>query len=349
MIPAMIRRLATILALAGALAAQQPPTAQSFFPTEYQSEFFVDFAKMRAIELWDGLPRPILAALLSGFSENYGFDIEDVDQLRGSMVLPEKRGRQQTVLAMIGKESVRLPTFGDDSPFEVDETEIGGRKVIRARPTWDENDPGTLYYSPRDGFLVTGHDPLVRPAIVGERKGGVPSAEILRHTAQPNLIAFFASHLNAAMREDMPPPVGADWLVEDDPLTFMMYALQATGEDGDEDVSFYGLLQCERGTHGSELIEKKIREGLVTLQNHRQFGAFKQHWEKVQVERDGREVRVRLSLGSPRRAGGALAQILGPMLMLGAVEQEVIVEPAAAPPKAAGGADRGKGKGEQSR
>jgi hypothetical protein len=321
--------LTAILALAPLGAAQDRPSAQSFFPNEYASELLVDFARLRALEVWDGLRTPVLAPLMLGLQQHYGFSCDDVDELRGTFAWPtDGPGDPSWMLVMTGTDRIRLPDlveFGTNA----EDIEIGGR-TVRAVRYFDEREPDRLFWSPANGMLVEGSPQPLAPVLEGKHRGGVRAPELLRHTADPGHLAYFATGLHAAMRRALPEPFG-DWLVEDDPLTFAMVRLRVAGDADDPTLVLEALLQCERGPAGPERLQSKIEGSLKMLQQHPRLGAHKRLWKKISVTREHREVLVALPLGRPRQAAGLLAELLMPLALLLALapaEVEAVAAPA---------------------
>lgn len=329
-----VRCFTAVLLFAPPLLGQSTWTASSFFPNEYRSELRLDLARLRAIEVMEGIESSMLAPMLAGFDQAYGFPLRDVTEIRAAIDLPDGTQKPSAAIFVIsGGETVTMPSLRERAD-QVDELEIGDLMVKRLRPEW-EGGSTTLYAAPRPGLLVQGDEHLLRPTLAGERKGGVPAPELLRHTTGGDNLAYFATYVNEAMRADMPPGT-ADWVLADDPLTFVMVRLHSNGDEDDPQITIEALLQCERGTTGPEHLQKQIEAGLETLQKHRQLGALKQHWKKVVVRRDDRDVRVSLALGRPRQAAGTLVQLCAPLLLAQQVDEAVApvpVAPAAPPPE----------------
>lgn len=320
-----------VAALGTTAVAQQKLGPRSFFPPNYDSEAFVDFDAMREAELWDNIERSPIAGMLFGeFEKQFGFGLADVQRFRAVLVFADEPRRDpKRVFVFEGEDNVLLPA-PDPAPGEVvEKVEIGGHTAVRRGRDF-EGSKRFVYVSPRAGLLVFGNQDLVEPVLEGKRPGGVPSPELLSLTTGTGTLAHVAFTLNDTMRADLPPFMSENWITPDDPFTHMTVRVRQSGsEDDGLEITLEGVLRCENGSKGPELIEKHVLAGLEELQSHRQLGALKRYWKQVEVVRDGRDVRLTLNLGSPRQAAGALPQLLAPMLMPRRVEakgQPVILE-----------------------
>ena len=315
-------------------ATAQQPQARSYFAGEYPTEFVADLERLREIGAWDGLASSLLAPVFAEFENNMGFALDDLREIRGAMQLPERQPqRPHPVIVMTGNSDVVLPSFEPTPGRRVESVEAGEQQLLRVRSAWRDDDPGTLYLSPKPGVLVFGPPANVSAIADGSHKAGVPTPEVLRHTESPGDLAHLATHLNAVMREDVFESM-RDWFTNEDPVTFLLIRLHATGPEDEPTIAFEAMLQCERGTVGPDQLAAAIEKDLAALSTHRQFGALKRFWNKVEVTRDGREVWMRLPLGRPRRAAANLAQLIAPLLMVGSVEASAPVRAVPVPAKA---------------
>jgi hypothetical protein len=69
------------------------------------------------------------------------------------------------------------------------------------------------------------------------------------------------------------------------------------------------------GKGGPQMLQEQVAKGLEFLSKHKQLGAQKRLWSKVESKVDGRDLRLSLSLGRARDASAIFGSLLGPLFM----------------------------------
>lgn len=331
----MIRSLASLVLVLPALA-QAPTDPRAFVPRDYPCEVFVDFVALRQSGLWDHLQRSFVVNLVSSRSDHFGAMLPDLDRVR---VFPETVGgdpatRIGRVLVLEGAEHVRLPAVSEQEHLRADT--LAGHDVRIEDWGWNQTNPD-VWVSPRPGLLVCAGQSFVTPVLEGKATPGVPPPEFLSLTSGRGGLAHLVVQMSPAMLEDMPAELrGMNPAPDDDALSHLMLRVRQVGDGDGITFELQGTLRFARGDVAPAKAAQWLRDQLQLLQQHRQYGALKRLWSKVEVTVDGQDVVARLGLGAARTAAAELGNSLASLVFMtvravetvGAQQAQVIVLPA---------------------
>jgi len=285
---------------------------RSFFPAEYTFEAYADLEAMRDTDLWDLVERSYLAkTAFSRFRKEWGFRIADIRSVRNAGKIladpgdPKGAGREAFVCVFQGSPRLCVPNpaaragwqFLARTAERIGEFDVVREEPARATPAFPVP---RLYLVPRPGCLVTGDDQLIRPVLLGQRRGGVISGELMALTAQRRPLAYVAGSvpLPGTAAFERFRPVDSEWLSEADPLRFYMIRLDYN--EADETCKVVFTARFLHGTQGPRLFEDSVKAGLEPLRGTLGYRVMKSYLDKVRWRSEGRDLRGELSLGGWR-------------------------------------------------
>ncbi|HLQ38633.1 MAG TPA: hypothetical protein VK348_12570 [Planctomycetota bacterium] len=313
-----MRCLAAAVLAAVPLAAQQKLEARTFVPKDYRCEVFVDFTAVKDNGMYDGFRQSLLQPVFGIGERVLGVELAELARIRAYPELPSDDAGPQRhggVAIYEGSDKIVLPPADQMEGYK--QEKVGDLVLLVQDQDWNREDPD-LFVSPKPGLLVYATRHLVQPLLDGKATPGVPSGEFLTLTAGRGNLAYVVMALSKRMLANGPSELSElQWSEDDQPQFLLLRLRQDRAAEGDDmTVVAEAVLRHRTGKDGPAMVEGKLREALAWLKQHPRFGAMKKWWNKVELKVDGRDLQVRLPLGKPRDATGALVTMLAPMLMV---------------------------------
>ena len=331
--------LSLTLLLTASLCAQEAVEPKSFFPENYESEYFIDLAAMRDNEFLDGVERNLLIRpLLKMVEREVLLELEDVDRIRAGQVRTGTPPRTWIVLVFEGTEALSLPDAAGMEHHE--EVEIGKHRALRQKTNprgsmaFDETveegedrrlreipnpEPETmLWVYPRAGTRVLGPAEILTPILEGEQDGGERHPDMRAFPpGTGKTLAHFTEVRAGKSRAEWGDgsPFPDEWWVDDDPIDRWSLRL---AEQADGHVVFTGTLDFAEGGAGLDFVQGELEDGLNEVREDPRYAPLAKHLDGLTIERRDRELVVTLDLGPAREAGKSLGGNLTPYLELGA-------------------------------
>jgi hypothetical protein len=177
---------------------------------------------------------------------------------------------------------------------------------------------------PKPGLLINGNRQVLEAVLAGKGQPGVPDAEFMTLLTGSDLLHVIAL-VGRTQIDEMPPPVKSlPWVDGDLPTCFLLrLRLIAPAKDKDKNSSdapepqvvLEVVVRHAAGKGGAQMLKEQVALGLEFLSKHKQLGAQKRLWSKVESKVDGRDLRLSLSLGRARDASAIFGSLLGPLFM----------------------------------
>jgi hypothetical protein len=354
-----MRPLLTALALAAfalpaaALAQAPSPTpaprtrdARAFVPAVFFGEVFLDMKTLREQEVLDGLSSSLFGPLLKQLAGNFGFDLQELDQVRVYLPKPREPAavytaadgttlnpvQREAVLGVLqGSDKVRLPAkAGEDFAAE----KIAGCDVLLQGARWYGEDPD-VWVSPRPGLLVIGARHDVQPVLEGKGKPGVPPGEFLSLTSGRGIVAHVVAQLAPSELQDILRELPQGTVCDEDPPRFVAVRLrtEAPANAGDDPTFVLeATVRCNQAGKGPAALLAAAQQGIEAGKHHPHLGALKALWSKLEVAVDGCDVVARLPLGRARDAVNSLGMFAAPLWAMRQAEAAAMEARAAAVP-----------------
>jgi hypothetical protein len=309
-----MRTLLVFAAVSAGVVAQDKLGPRSFFPPEYQAEFFVDVAAVRAHGFLGALQRSLVSGALRELEKGANVSLDDLDRVRWALLRtpPADGGHEQRQMVFVAEGKALAPeSYAPEAPYEFgtfERTTVAGHAVHvwTGSDEWQE-----AYVAPRPGFAVRGDRALIESILDGSGKGGAAHPDLLALLSARGVLAQLAMARCGRPAEawfgDVPAP--QHWLVPADPLDGYWFRL--VEQDGV--IELQALARFARDGDGVRRLEAEARAALAAAQKHRRFGAFKKLWNAIELTRDGGDLRARIVMGPPERAAAMLAQTFLPV------------------------------------
>ncbi|MCR9246454.1 MAG: hypothetical protein NXI31_15580 [bacterium] len=342
---------------AAALVSQGVSKAQAYLPADHHNRVFVDLHMMRETGVWDELTVGPMKMMITQGEQAMGVDFETLNRITMVPMATKQtegrrsRGPSQQVVVFEGKGELEMPGFvlNDESYVE---SKIG-EVTVRRKETWGDE----VFFQPSPDVQVFGATALLQSVLEGEKRMGVPCADILSllSSRRKGLLFHAVVHLqDMALNDEIIAGIRGDeqWPEGGEPR-YMSIAISAIGDP--DDPNLQAELVFRHALEGDSVAVTKKRFGSLIEQAKAipQARMLKPVLEKIETAVDQGDLSYRVDLGRGRQAAGTLAMGVLPWLMMGTeveVEEVPAAEAAPAPvpapkPVEPGGAGKGKGKG----
>lgn len=333
-----------ILATLVALPAQQPLTAKSFLPADYDSVASADMKRLRDTGIWEELEHSLLGVAFRQMEKESGFTMDALDRITVVLTHPAAEDRAagsnfRPLYLFEGNASLGWPpTINGNDRYQKEK--IGGFDCF----TTDMGPYSEVMVRPTPSLRIVGHPDLVTPVLNGKPSHGMAKPDLMSLLSGrgDNLAYIVAAIGTKELRHDIQINLiqQTDW-PEDDQPTYLMMRVLATGDADDPHLQIEAVIRHQRGKQGLEISDKAVRALIASQRKEAKVPAMQAVWDKVAVEHSGIDLVARIDLGRARNAIGTLAQLVAPMFVQGAtVSEEIVEEPPPPPPP-----QQPKGKG----
>jgi hypothetical protein len=320
-----MHRSLAVLFCAAAVLAQDKTTAKpkldarQFVPSGYRCECFVDFAALDDCGIWTSVRKSVFGMMLGEVEKQLGFELAELKTLRAypdtTTSVARTEGHVDSTIAIFeGSNNVTLPPHDPNEGTE--EIELAGV------PALVNSRDAASWLLPKPGLLILGHRRHLEAVLAGKGHPGVPDDEFMTLLAGKDLLHVIAL-VDRAQTSEMPEIVQSlPWVDGDLPTCFLLRLRlitpakdKASGDAPEPQVVLEVVVRHATGKSGPAMLQEQVAKGLEFLSKHKQLGAQKRLWSKVESKVDGRDLRLSLSLGRARDASAIFGSLLGPLFM----------------------------------
>jgi len=317
MIRGMIRVSLLSWFCVGSLLAQDALDPRRFMVHDYTNVVAADFLAMRELEVWDELASSALKMVLPMAEKELGFSLDVIDRATMTMALPgagEERGEHQRMLVFESKQELGKP-----QRIESYESHTHGGHVIYAR----HRGSSESFVWPGRGLHVIGNAKVIEQAIDGERKPGLPSADVMSLSAGRGrrIVHLVADLADRSARRTFLEGLFTDseWPADDMP-TFFAGRVTVTGDEDDRHLSLAVTLRHAKVGEGVKASDKAIDALLERAKGMQELRLFRKILKSAKKETRGSDVVVQVDLGRTRDAIGNLAMVMAPLFLMSGTE-----------------------------
>jgi len=302
----------------GGLVAQEQVDPRCFLVHDYTNVVAVDLAKMRELEVWDELQVSALNIALSSAEKELGFSFDLLDRCTMTMSLPDDEDRQggKRRMRMFVLEGHDELTTSDRSLRSYEPEQYGAHTLYMMRYGREEG-----FVRPAPNVQVWGDAQVIKAALDGERKPGLPSADVMSlSVGRGKRIAYMVADLSEeAARNTFLDELfeGSEW-PEGDMPTFFAGRVLVTGDSDDPHLTLEVVLRHAKVGDGVAASREAIDALLKRGKEMPQLRLFHKLLEKAETKTSGSDVEVRVDLGRSRDAVGNLAMVIAPLFLFSA-------------------------------
>ena len=317
--------LVLTLLLAGA-AAQDKLDTRRFMVHDYKNVVSADLSLLHKYEIWDDLEASALNIAFGMAEKELGFPLQKLDRFSMTMFFPDEEQREegahtQRMFVLEGREELALSGRMLESHEEV----AHGDHTLYQR----EWSPDEAFVRPTPKVQVWGHADVIKGALDGTRRPGLPSADVMSlSVGRGKRLAYLVADLsersarNTFLRDLFE---GSEW-PEDDMPTFFAARVLITGDDEDDlHLALEVVLRHAKVGDGvaasSAAVDAALKRGIEMPQ----LRLFRKILKGAEKKTSGSDVVVRVDLGRTRDAVGNLAMVIAPLFLMSA--REVAAEP----------------------
>jgi hypothetical protein len=271
-----------------------PGPQAAFLPADYHGELFIDWARMREIELLDLVLRvPAIEPYFEALAREQGSDFDHQERARTVFLHVGPVARTISVV-QLAPGALRSPAQERWSPVR-----IGGYEGF----SYGSRSHERAMFWPAPDLAVSGNLALLQDIVAGRHPTGGPHPELAPMLAGDGVLAQVVyGRFGQAYDEATHPLHG--WLGDsDDPVDFMRLRLH---EDRRGDLACSVTFRFQNGTSGLRATEALARERLEEMRKDRRFARFRQLLDAVAVGHTERDLTASLRLGTPREAVAAV-------------------------------------------
>lgn len=277
----------------------EPDSVVRYLPRDYEAEFAVDYDALRDLDLLEWIDElPLAPGFFTSLASGYGCELDDLHYVRTGVRLVEQGKGARFDLVSV---AVREP--GRAAPMHASwkSARIAGHEGF-------EQDVGSgiqVVVFPQDGLAVAGERVLVEAGLADAN--GRPHPELAPLLAGERPVAQVAIGRFGRAMHELTGTVGWYWSDPADLTDFVRLRLLRGEEDH---LVVEGLVRFQHGTTGLAEFESDARKALDSALARPQLRAIHALVRAVEVRRDGRDAILRVDLGTPRQAFGAMERLM---------------------------------------
>ncbi|MBK8096144.1 MAG: hypothetical protein IPK26_03505 [Planctomycetes bacterium] len=274
------------------------PEAARLLPADYQGELWIDWARMRDIELLDRLLRlPMAEATLEVIAADYGGDLESLKSVRTAFVDARDRDVVVSIVEFAGETaSPSKPEIWTAAP-------IGPHAGFRRGHGASER---AIYWT-RPGQAMHGQVDAVTALATGHRATGGPHRELAAMLAGEGILLQLAYGRFGHPYDEVLRTFGSWFGNADDPVDFVRFRLQ---EERDGQLVASVALRYQHGTTGLRSTEQMVHEKVDAQRADPRFVGLRPFLADIVITHVGRDLIASLRLGPPRQAVTTVEQVM---------------------------------------
>lgn len=284
-------------------AATRRDAMAAWLPAGYEGELFVDWQRLREIDLLDRLlGLPMMAGSFAALARRFGADPETM--LRQRTVRPGRQ-RDDAMLTIIESAATATRAHLGDGWQPVS---IGGHVGVQ----WgDERQPAVLWPGP--GLAVSGPRSVLAAVAEGRQPIGGPHPELAPLLAGEGVLVQFVYGRYDATVDDVLHAFGALFGDRDDPVDFIRMRLH---EATDGTLVASVTLRFRSGGSGRQAAERLVRARLDAMRADRMWVGCHDLLGAVTLTAVERDLTAQAPLGTPRQAVAAVERAVLAVLAL---------------------------------